>query len=316
MECNRKGCSTLKIAGSLTELIGGTPLLELKKIGAGLGARLVAKLEYFNPGGSVKDRISLNMILKAEEAGLVDQDTVIIEPTSGNTGIGLAMVCAVRGYSLVLTMPETMSIERRKLLGAYGAQVILTPGDQGMNGAIAAARELAAKYPKAFIPGQFENPANPQMHQLTTGEEIWRDTGGEVGYFVAGVGTGGTITGVGRLLRSRKPGVSLIAVEPLESPVISGGRPAPHKIQGIGAGFVPGVLDTSLIDEIIKVPGDEALVTARRLAREEGLLVGISAGAAVFAALQVAARPEAEGKMIVMVLPDTGERYITTELFQ
>ncbi len=305
----------MPVFNDIAELIGGTPMLRLQKVAAGLPAAVLAKLEYFNPGGSVKDRIAYNMIREAEEKGLINKDTLIIEPTSGNTGIGLAMVCAARGYRLVLTMPETMSVERRRLLAAYGAEVVLTPGNEGMAGAVRKARELAASHPNAFVPQQFANPANPAAHRATTAEEIWRDTGGEVDFFVAGVGTGGTITGVASVLKARRPSLRAVAVEPVASPVLSGGQPGPHKIQGIGAGFVPEVLDTALLDEVIQVTDEDALDTARRLAREEGLLVGISAGAAVWAALQVAGRPENRGKTVVVLLPDTGERYLSTELF-
>lgn len=300
---------------NITDLIGSTPMLKLKKFAPGLPAAIVAKLEYFNPGGSVKDRIACNMIREAEEKGLINKDTLIIEPTSGNTGIGLAIVCAARGYRLMLTMPETMSIERRKLLQAYGAELVLTPGSEGMGGAVRKARELAAYYPNSFLPQQFANPSNPAAHRATTAEEIWRDTGGEVDFFVAGVGTGGTITGVASVLKARRPSLKAVAVEPAASPVLSGGQPGPHKIQGIGAGFVPDVLATDLLDEIIQVSNEQAMETARRLAREEGLLVGISSGAAAWAASQVAGRPENRGKTVVVLLPDTGERYLSTELF-
>ncbi|GBF34529.1 cysteine synthase [Desulfocucumis palustris] len=305
----------MRIYKHVTELVGGTPLLRLDNFAGDAGAVIAAKLEYFNPGGSVKDRIGCNMILRAEEKGLVRRDTVIIEPTSGNTGIGLAMVCASRGYRIILTMPDTMSVERIKLLKSYGAEVVLTPGLEGMRGAIKKAEELAAALPKSFIPGQFSNPANPEAHYLATAPEIWEDTDGLVDIFVAGVGTGGTITGVGEFLKNRKPGVRVVAVEPSDSPVLSGGQPGSHPIQGIGAGFVPEILKTNIIDEIIKVRGFEAMGSARRLAREEGLLVGISSGAAAFAALQLARRSENAGKMIVTLLPDTGERYLSTELF-
>ena len=305
-----------KIFNTLTDLIGGTPLLQLHRLAGGIDARVVAKLEAFNPGGSVKDRIGFAMVKDAEERGLLNSDSVIIEPTSGNTGIALAFVAAARGYRLILTMPDTMSVERRNLLKAYGAELVLTPGAKGMNGAIEAAVELAARTPNSFVPQQFKNPANPEIHRATTAEEIWNDTDGAVDIVIAGVGTGGTITGIGEVLKKRKPGLKIIAVEPFDSPVLSGGKAGPHKIQGIGAGFVPDVLNTGVIDEIVKVQNAEAFETGRRLAKEEGLLVGISGGAAAFAALQVAARPENKGKLIVFVLPDTGERYLSTQLFE
>lgn len=305
----------MKVAGDITELTGNTPLVWLRRVNAGAGARVAAKLESFNPAGSVKDRIGVSMIDAAEEAGLIGPDTVILEPTSGNTGIALAMVCAARGYKCVLTMPESMSVERRMLLRAYGAELILTPGPDGMPGAIARAEELAKADSRYFMPQQFQNPANPAIHRVTTAEEIWRDTDGQIDVFVAGVGTGGTITGVAQVIKARKPSARMIAVEPAASPVLSGGEKGPHPIQGIGAGFVPQVLDSSLVDEIVTVGNSEALETARRLAREEGLLVGISSGAAAWAAIEVAKRPENAGKLIVVVLPDYGERYLSTALF-
>lgn len=307
-----------KIAGKLTDLIGNTPLLELSNYNAQnqLESKLIAKLEYFNPGGSVKDRIGNAMISDAEARGILKPGSVIIEPTSGNTGIGLALVAAAKGYRLILTMPETMTTERRNLLKALGAELVLTPGSEGMKGAIAKAIELADKTPHSFIPQQFKNPANPEVHRNTTALEIWNDTDGEVDIIVAGVGTGGTITGVGETLKQLKPSVLVVAVEPADSPVLSGGNPGPHKIQGIGAGFVPDVLNRSLIDEIITVNNNDAFETSRQLARTEGLLVGISSGAAAFAASQIALRPENKGKTIVVILPDTGERYLSTALYQ
>lgn len=304
------------IAKDITELVGNTPLVRLNRLTAGCVADVVAKLESFNPLSSVKDRIALSMIVDAEERGLIKKDTIIIEPTSGNTGIGLAFVCAARGYRLILTLPETMSQERRSLLKALGAELVLTPGKEGMGGAIRAAEKLAADQPNALVPQQFKNPANPAVHRRTTAEEIWRDTAGWVDIVVAGVGTGGTITGVTEVLKARKPGLKTIAVEPKASPVLSGGTPGPHRIQGIGAGFVPDVLRTDLIDEVIGVSDEDAVETARRLAREEGILGGISSGAAAWAAIEVARRRDSEGKMIVVILPDTGERYLSTPLFQ
>lgn len=306
------------IAKSLTGLIGNTPLLELSNFNRenNLSAIIIAKLEYFNPTGSVKCRIGNAMIEAGEQQGLIQKDTVIIEPTSGNTGIALAFVAAAKGYRLILTMPETMSIERRNLLKALGAELVLTPGSEGMKGAIRVAGELAAKTPNSYIPQQFKNPANPEVHRKTTAEEIWRDTGGQLDILICGVGTGGTITGTGEVLKERIPGLKVIAVEPADSPVLSGGNPGPHKIQGIGAGFIPDILNQSVIDEIITVTNDEAFETSRNLSRSEGLLVGISSGAAAAAALKVAQRAENKGKRIVVVLPDTGERYLSTALYQ
>lgn len=304
------------IAKDITQLIGGTPLVELGRIGRGLKATVVAKLEAFNPCSSVKDRIGLSMIEAAEREGLINADTVIVEPTSGNTGIALAFVCAAKGYKLILTMPDTMSVERRKLLKIFGADLILTPGSEGMPGAVRRAEELAASDSKYFLPQQFRNPANPEVHSRTTAMEIWDDTGGGIDILVAGVGTGGTITGVAEVIKQRKPAFRAIAVEPIDSPVLSGGKPGAHKIQGIGAGFVPEVLRMDLVDEVIRVSHQDAGATARRLAREEGILAGISCGAALWAALEVAKRPDSENKMIVVVLPDTGERYLSTWLFE
>lgn len=304
-----------RIYENIADTIGGTPLVRLRKVTEGARATVLAKLEYFNPAGSVKDRIGHAMIKDAEERGILTPATVIVEPTSGNTGIALAFVAAARGYRCILVMPDTMSLERRKLLKAYGAELVLTPGAEGMRGAIAKAKELVASTPNAWMPQQFENPANPAIHRNTTAEEIWADTDGKVDIFVGGVGTGGTITGVAEVIKARKPGFQAIAVEPVESPVISGGKPGPHKIQGIGAGFVPDNLHTEVLDETVQVSSEQAVNMARRLAKEEGILCGISSGAAVHAALQVASRPENEGKTIVVVLPSTGERYLTSVLF-
>lgn len=306
-----------KIFEDLTRTVGNTPLVRLNRVTKGLDATVVAKVEYFNPLGSVKDRIGVAMIEAAEKAGQIREDTIILEPTSGNTGIALAFVCASRGYRLTLVMPETMSMERRKLLRALGAELVLTPGSQGMKGAVATAEDMLAGNPSYYyIPQQFRNPFNPEIHRKTTAEEIWRDTDGQADIMVAGVGTGGTITGIADAIKSRKPDFRAVAVEPAASQVLAGGKPGPHKIQGIGAGFIPDVLRLDLIDEIIPVTDEDALVTSRRLAREEGLVVGISSGAATWAALNVAARPESEGKLIVVILPDTGERYLSTELFE
>jgi cysteine synthase A len=307
---------TRGIARDSTELIGNTPLVRLNHITAGAEAEVVAKLESFNPLGSVKDRVGVSMIVTAEEKGLIKKDTVIVEPTSGNTGIALAFVCAARGYKLVLTMPDTMSMERRQLLSVLGAQLVLTPGAEGMPGAVRRAEQLVAENPNYLLLQQFKNPANPEIHRLTTAEEIWRDTEGRVDMLVAGVGTGGTITGVAEVIKKRKPEFKTIAVEPANSPVLSGGKPGPHRIQGIGAGFIPDVLRLDLVDEIIKVTNEDAGTMARRLAKEEGILAGISSGAATWAALEIACRPANAGKLIVVVLPDTGERYLSTWLFQ
>ena len=306
----------MKIANNVTELVGNTPLVKLNRVTAGCGATVVGKLEFLNPAHSVKDRIAVAMLDAAIAAGKINPDTVVLEPTSGNTGIGLAMVCAARGIKAAFVMPETMSRERKLLLKAYGAELILTPGAEGMAGAIARATALAAADKRYFIPQQFENPANPEVHRHTTAEEIWRDTDGQVDIFVAGVGTGGTVTGVGEVLKARKPGVRIVAVEPDASPVLSGGEKGPHPIQGIGAGFVPGVLNTGVYDEVIRVKNNDAFATARRMATEEGLLVGISSGAATCAALELARRPENAGKLIVVILPSFGERYLSTPLYQ
>jgi len=307
---------TRGIAKDSSELIGNTPLVRLNRITKGVKAEVVAKLESFNPIGNVKDRIGMSMIVDAEEKGLINKDTVIVEPTSGNTGVALAFVCAARGYKLILTMPDTMSLERRQLLAIFGAELVLTPGAEGMPGAVRKAEQLVEENPSYFMPQQFKNPANPEIHRLTTAEEIWRDTDGKVDILVSGVGTGGTITGVAEVIKKRKPEFKAIAVEPADSPVLSGGKPGPHKIQGIGAGFVPDVLRLDLADEIIKVTNDDAGTMARRLAKEEGILAGISSGAATWAAVEVAKRAENDGKLIVVILPDTGERYLSTWLFQ
>lgn len=306
------------IKKSLTELIGNTPMLEITNYNKqnNIDATIITKLEYFNPGGSVKDRVGYAMIKDAEDKGLLNKDSVIIEPTSGNTGIALAFIAAAKGYRIILTMPETMSVERRSLLAALGAELVLTPGPEGMKGAIKRAEELAVEIPNSFVPQQFKNPANPEYHRNTTAEEIWRDTDGKVDIFVAGVGTGGTITGVGEVLKKKNPNIKIVAVEPMDSPVLSGGNPGPHKIQGIGAGFVPDIMNMGVVDEIMKIRNEEAFEASRKLAKTEGLLAGISSGAALHAATELAKRPENKGKNIVVLLPDTGERYLSTPLFQ
>jgi cysteine synthase A len=305
----------MRVAPDITALVGNTPLVAIRTLAPDAPGRIIAKLEYFNPGHSVKDRIGVAMIDAAETAGLIGPDSIIVEPTSGNTGIALAMVCAARGYRCILTMPETMSRERRILLRAYGAELVLTPGPDGMGGAIARAEQIAASGPNYFMPQQFQNPANPEIHRHTTAEEIWRDTDGAVDYLVAGIGTGGTITGVGEVLKARKPAFKAIAVEPDASPILSGGKKGPHPLQGIGAGFVPDVLDTDVYDEVVRVTNQNAFDTARRVARQEGLLVGISSGAALWAAVQIANRPENAGKLIVTIIPSYGERYLSTPLY-
>lgn len=306
----------IKVAKDITQLIGHTPLVKLNKVTKGLKSQVIAKLEYFNPCSSVKDRIGLSMIEAAEKEGLIKKNTVIVEPTSGNTGIALAFVCAAKGYRLILTMPDTMSVERRQLLTSLGAELILTPGSKGMSGAVKKGEEIVGENPSYLMPQQFENPANPEIHRKTTAVEIWEDTDGEVDILVSGVGTGGTITGIAEFMKEKKPDFKAIAVEPVESPVLSGGTPGPHKIQGIGAGFIPGVLKLDLVDEIVKVSYEDAQKTARQLAKEEGIVAGVSSGAATWAALEVGKRAGNKNKMIVVILPDTGERYLTTDLFQ
>ncbi|HSQ86904.1 MAG TPA: cysteine synthase A [Desulfobacterales bacterium] len=305
----------MKVSNNINSTVGSTPLVRLNAVADGMEAEILAKLEFFNPLGSVKDRIGVSMIEAAEEKGLINPETTIVEPTSGNTGIALAFVCATRKYPLILTMPETMSIERRKLLKHLGAKLVLTPGADGMKGAIAKAQEILKTTSNSYIPDQFSNPANPEIHRKTTAEEIWNDTGGNVDIFISGVGTGGTITGVSEVIKSRKPSFKAVAVEPADSPILSGGQPGPHKIQGIGAGFVPDVLNTEIIDEIVTVTNEQAFETARKLAAQDGILCGISSGAAVWAAMEVAKRSENKGKQIVVVLPSTGERYLSTDLF-